>query len=153
MTDRRSLPVPDGLEGLRLDAAVARMFGFSRTAAAALIDDGHVALDGAAPSRSTRVHAEAWLEVDLPPAPGAHEIPPAMTVPGLVIVHDDDDLGVTDKPAGVAAHPSPGWDGPTVTQGLAGAGFRIATSGAAERQGVVDPLGVGPPGVVGGAEG
>src|ERR1700712_4661995 len=148
MTDRRSLPVPDGLEGLRLDAAVARMFGFSRTAAAALIDDGHVALDGAAPSRSTRVHAEAWLEVDLPPAPGANEIPPAMTVAGLVVVHDDDDLVVVDKPAGVAAHPSPGWDGPTVTQGLAGAGFRVSTSGGAERQGVVHRLDVGTSGLM-----
>src|ERR1700712_1694917 len=148
MTDRRSLPVPDGLEGLRLDAAVARMFGFSRTAAAALIDDGHVQLDGAAPSRSTRVHAEAWLEVELPPAPGANEIPPAMTVPGLEIVHDDDDLVVIDKPAGVAAHPSPGWDGPTVTQGLAGAGFRISTSGAAERQGVVHRLDAGTSGLM-----
>ncbi|MDQ1648819.1 MAG: rRNA synthase [Frankiaceae bacterium] len=148
MTDRRSLPVPDGLEGLRLDAAVARMFGFSRTAAAGLIDEGHVMLDGVAPSRSTRVHAEAWLEVELPPAPGANEIPPAMTVAGLEIVHDDDDLVVIDKPAGVAAHPSPGWDGPTVTQGLAGAGFRISTSGAAERQGVVHRLDAGTSGLM-----
>jgi len=71
-----------------------------------------------------------------------------MSVPGLTVVHDDDDLVVVDKPAGVAAHPSPGWDGPTVTQGLAGAGFRIATSGAAERQGVVHRLDVGTSGLM-----
>jgi 23S rRNA pseudouridine1911/1915/1917 synthase len=47
---------------------------------------------------------------------------------------------VVDKPVGVAAHPSPGWDGPTVIGGLAAAGYRISTSGAAERQGVVHRL-------------
>jgi 23S rRNA pseudouridine1911/1915/1917 synthase len=66
----------------------------------------------------------------------------------LRVVHDDDDLVVVDKPPGVAAHPSPGWDGPTVTQGLAGAGFRVSTSGAAERQGVVHRLDVGTSGLM-----
>ena len=42
-----------------------------------------------------------------------------------------------------AAHPSPGWTGPTVTGGLAAAGYRLSTSGAAERQGVVHRLDVG----------
>src|ERR1700712_4422377 len=107
MNNRRALPVPDGLDGLRLDAAVARLFGLSRTAAAALVADGGVTLDGTLPGKSTRVPGGAWLEVDLPPAPGAAEAPPAMAVPGLRIVHDDDDLVVVDKPPGVAAHPSP----------------------------------------------
>jgi 23S rRNA pseudouridine1911/1915/1917 synthase len=143
------MPVPDGLDGLRLDAAVARMFGLSRTAAAALVADGSVSLDGGLPGKSTRVPGGAWLEVELPPAPGADDNPPpAMHVPGLRIVHDDDDLVVVDKPPGVAAHPSPGWEGPTVTQGLAGAGFRIATTGAAERQGVVHRLDVGTSGLM-----
>ena len=56
-------------------------------------------------------------------------------MPDLGIVHDDDDLVVVDKPAGVAAHPSLGWDGPTVVGALAAAGFRISTSGAPERAG------------------
>jgi 23S rRNA pseudouridine1911/1915/1917 synthase len=55
---------------------------------------------------------------------------------------------VVDKPVGVAAHPSPGWTGPTVTGGLAAAGYTIATSGAAERQGVVHRLDVGTTGVM-----
>ena len=58
----------------------------------------------------------------------------------MTILHDDDDIVVVDKPVGVAAHPSPGWDGPTVVGGLAAAGYRISTSGAAERQGVVHRL-------------
>ncbi len=55
---------------------------------------------------------------------------------------------VVDKPVGVAAHPSPGWTGPTVVGGLAAAGVRVSTSGAAERQGVVHRLDVGTTGVM-----
>ena len=53
-----------------------------------------------------------------------------------------------DKPVGVAAHPSPGWEGPTVVGGLAAAGYRISTSGAAERQGVVHRLDAATTGVM-----
>jgi 23S rRNA pseudouridine1911/1915/1917 synthase len=63
-------------------------------------------------------------------------------------VHDDEDVVVVDKPVGVAAHPSPGWTGPTVVGGLAGAGYRISTSGADERQGVVHRLDVGTTGLM-----
>jgi 23S rRNA pseudouridine1911/1915/1917 synthase len=55
---------------------------------------------------------------------------------------------VVDKPPGVAAHPSMGWEGPTVLGALAGAGFRIATSGAAERAGIVHRLDVGTSGLM-----
>src|SRR3954468_22673223 len=117
MPDRRALPVPDGLDGLRLDAAVARLFGLSRAAAAALVADGSVTLDGDVPGKSTRVPSGAWLEVDLQRVPGvARTPPPALADPALRAVHAADDLVVVDKPAGVVAHPSPGWDGPTVTQ-------------------------------------
>ena len=64
-------------------------------------------------------------------------------VEGIKIVHDDDALVVIDKPVGVAVHPSPGWTGPTVVGHLVAAGFRIATSGASERQGIVQRLDVG----------
>ncbi|MGH8823208.1 MAG: RluA family pseudouridine synthase [Jiangellaceae bacterium] len=147
MTDRRSLPVPDGLEGERLDAALARMFGFSRSRAADLVAHGHVHLDGSAPVKSDRVRAGAWLEIDLPGSPGPLTIVPEH-VEGMSIVHDDDDIVVVDKPVGVAAHPSPGWSGSTVVAGLAGAGFRVSTSGAAERQGVVHRLDVGTSGLM-----
>jgi 23S rRNA pseudouridine1911/1915/1917 synthase len=147
VTERRTLPVPDGLDGLRLDAALARLFGFSRTTAAALVEAGGVTVDGQPRSRSDRVSAGAWLEVAMPePA-----VPPRAApepVPGLTVVYADDDVVVVDKPAGVAAHPSPGWDGPTVVQGVAAMGHRISTSGAAERQGVVHRLDVGTTGLM-----
>jgi 23S rRNA pseudouridine1911/1915/1917 synthase len=147
VTDRRRLPVPDGLEGERLDAALARLFGFSRSRAAALVEDGHVHLDGGAPAKSDRLRAGAWLEVELPDPPGPVVIVP-QRVEGMSIVYDDDDIVVVDKPVGVAAHPSPGWSGPSVVGGLAGAGFRVSTSGAAERQGVVHRLDVGTSGLM-----
>jgi 23S rRNA pseudouridine1911/1915/1917 synthase len=143
----RSLPVPDGLEGLRLDVAVSRLFGLSRTAAAELLDDGAVCVDGHDGRKSDRVSAGAWLEVRLPVAAPADAVP-ALPVPGLTIVYEDDDIVVVDKPVGVAAHPSPGWTGPTVIGGLAAAGHRISTSGAAERQGVVHRLDVGTTGLM-----
>jgi len=69
-------------------------------------------------------------------------------VPDLRIVHDDDDLVVVDKPFGVAAHPSVGWEGPTVVGALAAAGYRISTSGVAERQGIVHRLDAGTSGLM-----
>ncbi|GAB2906406.1 RluA family pseudouridine synthase [Nonomuraea fastidiosa] len=139
MAERRSLPVPDGLEGERLDAALSRLFGFSRTRAAELIGAGEVLVDGRVPSKSDRVHAGAWLDVTMPP-PVTAPMPVAEPVPGMTIVYEDDDIIVINKPVGVAAHPTVGWTGPTVIGGLLGAGHTIATSGAAERQGIVHRL-------------
>lgn len=147
MTDRRTVPVPDGLDGDRLDAALARMFGLSRTRAAELVVGGLVLVDGSPASKSDRVSAGSWVEVELPPPPGAPAVD-REPVDGLLVVHDDDEIVVVDKPVGVAAHPSPGWTGPTVIGGLAGAGYRISTSGAAERQGVVHRLDVGTSGLM-----
>jgi 23S rRNA pseudouridine1911/1915/1917 synthase len=130
--------VPEGLDGERLDSALARMFGLSRTTAADLISDGSVLVGGRVAAKSDRVPAGEWLEVTLPPAPAATPHPDP--VPGLVVVYEDADIVVVDKPPGVAAHPTPGWTGPTVLQGLLAAGHTIATSGAAERQGIVHRL-------------
>ncbi|HEU5007905.1 MAG TPA: RluA family pseudouridine synthase [Jatrophihabitantaceae bacterium] len=147
MADTRMLPVPDGLDGLRLDVALSRLFGFSRTAAADLIDAGQVTVDGAPVARSAKVRAQSWLEVALPEATSPAAAPP-VPVEGLVVLHDDDDIVVVDKPVGVAVHPSPGWTGPTVVQGLAAMGYRLSTSGAAERQGIVHRLDAGTTGVM-----
>ncbi|HEX7189657.1 MAG TPA: RluA family pseudouridine synthase [Actinomycetes bacterium] len=147
MTDHRTIPVPEGLAGERLDAALARLFGFSRTKAAELVGAGDVLVDGEPAAKSDRVHAGAWLDVTVPAPPSAPRVV-AEPVPGMIVVHDDDDIVVVDKPVGVAAHPSPGWTGTTVVGGLAAAGYRVSTSGAAERQGVVHRLDVGTSGLM-----
>ena len=135
---QRRVPVPDGLDGERLDSALARMFGLSRARAAELIGDGSVLVGGRPAAKSDRVPAGEWLDVTLPQPVTVQ--PPAEPVPGLTVVYEDADIMVVDKPPGVAAHPTPGWTGPTVLQGLAAAGHTIATSGAAERQGIVHRL-------------
>jgi 23S rRNA pseudouridine1911/1915/1917 synthase len=145
--EHRALGVPDGLDGMRLDAALARLFGLSRTAAVAVIEAGDASVDGAPASKSDRLSGGAWLEVTLPAPPVPASVTPE-PVPGLRVVYADDDIVVVDKPVGVAAHSSPGWTGPTVVGGVAAMGYRISTSGAAERQGVVHRLDAGTTGLM-----
>ncbi len=146
-TGARRVPVPDGLDGERLDAALARMFGLSRTQAQDLVGNGAVLVDGSPAAKSARVRAGDWLEVTLPPPRVPLSARPE-AVPGLGILYEDADIVVVDKPVGVAAHPTPGWNGPTVLQGLLAAGHTVATSGAAERQGIVHRLDAGTTGVM-----
>lgn len=139
--------VPEGLAGERVDTAMARMFGLSRTRAADLVRQGHVHVDGVTVGKSDRVEAGAMLDVVIPSAADPLAVVPEV-VEGIRILHDDESIVVVDKPVGVAVHPSPGWAGPTVVGHLAGAGFRIATGGAPERQGIVQRLDVGTSGVM-----
>jgi 23S rRNA pseudouridine1911/1915/1917 synthase len=141
------LPVPDGLDGMRVDAGLAKMLGLSRTVVAELAESGDVLLDGRPAGKSDRLAAGGLLEVTLPEPANPVEVV-AEPVEGMQILHDDDDIVVISKPVGVAVHPSPGWTGPTVVGGLAAAGLSIATSGAAERQGVVHRLDAGTTGVM-----
>lgn len=145
----RLIPVPEGLAGERVDIALTRLLGLSRTRAAALVDAGGVEIAGQAAVKSDRLPADSMLWIDADALKGPQE-PQVRTEPvaGLAVLYEDDDLVVVDKPIGVAAHPSPGWTGPTVTAGLAAAGFAVATSGAAERQGIVHRLDVGTSGVM-----
>lgn len=138
--------VPDGLAGERVDAAASRMTGVSRSRLAELLDEGLVRLNGEVVSKSARVAAGDMLELEIP-EPRVATVTPR-EVEGIHIVHDDADIVVVDKPAGVAAHPSLGWAGPDVVAHLAAAGFRISTSGAPERQGIVQRLDVGTSGLM-----
>ncbi|MGB3827585.1 MAG: RluA family pseudouridine synthase [Ornithinimicrobium sp.] len=145
----KTVSVPEGLEGERVDVALARMLGLSRSAAAELAAGGDVVVDGTIVGKSHRLMAHSTVEVRLgaPPQPSASPVVPEH-VEGLRIVHDDSEIIVVDKPAFVAAHPSVGWHGPNVVSGLAAAGYRISTSGAPERQGIVQRLDVGTSGLM-----
>ncbi|MFM6963073.1 MAG: S4 domain-containing protein, partial [Micrococcales bacterium] len=63
MTDSKQLPVPPGVAGERLDAALAKMLGLSRSAAAELCEAGHVTLDGRVAGKSDRVALDQWVTV------------------------------------------------------------------------------------------
>ena len=139
--------VADEYGGARADAGLAALLGISRSLAASLLADGHVQSKGKALGKSAKLVAGDVLEVSMPERSDPLEVVEEV-VEGLKILLDDEDFVVVDKPVGVAAHPSPGWVGPTVVGGLAGAGYRISTSGSPERAGIVHRLDVGTSGVM-----
>jgi len=147
MSETRLLPVPDGLAGERVDAGLAKLLGLSRSVCADMITDGLVSQNGKLVSKSDRLMTDAFLEVTLPEPKNRLEIVP-VEVEDFKIVYQDEDIIVIDKPAGVASHPSVGWDGPTVPGALLALGIQIATSGAQERQGIVQRLDVGTSGLM-----
>ncbi|NUP73369.1 MAG: RluA family pseudouridine synthase [Sinomonas sp.] len=139
--------VPEELAGARADAGLAAMLGVSRSVAAQLLAGGHVSAAGRRLAKSDRLAAGEEIEIDAPEQRDPLEVV-VEHVDGLEILLDDEDFVVVDKPVGVAAHPSPGWVGPTVVGGLAADGFRISTSGAPERAGIVHRLDVGTSGAM-----
>lgn len=143
---QRDLEVPEGLDGRRADAGLAALLGISRTRVTEALDAGGGTMDGRSLGRADSLRAGAWLEFAWDEAPTATLVP--TPVDDLGIIAETDDYVVVDKPVGVAAHPSVGWTGPTVVGAVAAAGFRVATSGAAERQGVVHRLDVGTSGLM-----
>ncbi|MEP9391326.1 RluA family pseudouridine synthase [Gordonia sp. VNQ95] len=147
MRESRTLPIPDGVAGMRTDAGVARILGLSRTVAGRLADDGDITVDGVAVGKSHKLTAGSLLDVLLPEPAEPLRVEPT-PVEDLEVIYHDSDIIVVDKPVGVAAHPSLGWSGPTVVGALEAAGFRISTSGAAERQGIVSRLDVGTSGLM-----
>jgi 23S rRNA pseudouridine1911/1915/1917 synthase len=122
---------------VRLDAFVASATGRSRTQAATLIANGHVTVNGRREKAGYRPRAGERITVVVPPASsraiGGEEIP-------LVVVYEDEDLVVIDKPAGMVVHPAPGnWTG-TLVNALLGRGGPLAAGGGAERPGLIHRL-------------
>lgn len=147
MSEVKRLPVPPSLAGERVDAAIAKMLGISRSNIAELAERGLISVDGRVVGKSDRVQADAWVEVALPAVEAPLAVVP-QEVPELRVVYQDADIVVIDKPAGVAAHPSVGWVGPTVLGVLMARGIPVSTSGASERQGIVQRLDVGTSGLM-----
>ena len=137
--------VPDSLDGERADVGVSRLRGVSRNQAANLISDGAVKVSGKRVSRADKLVAGKRLTIEVLVADGTLTDEPVVELP---IVFQGDDIVVVDKPVGVAAHPSPGWTGPTVTNGLRAAGVSVAETGPAEREGIVHRLDVGTSGLM-----
>ena len=143
----RNLSIPEGLNQERVDAALSRLLGLSRNVIVGLIDAGEISKSGKVVGKSDRVITGDQLEILLPAAKGEAKLT-ATPIDGLKVVFDDEYLIVINKPVGIAAHPSPGWKGATVVGAIFAAGYQLATSGAAERQGVVHRLDVGTSGLM-----
>jgi len=143
----RTLSVPEGVAGERIDSALTRVLGLSRTAIVRLLEDGDITSSGSQLSKSDRVVAGQVIEVLMPDQTPKDPIP-LTPIAGLTVIYNDDDIVVIDKPVGCAAHPSPGWTGPTVVGALMAAGYTITTSGPAERAGIVHRLDAGTTGLM-----
>ncbi|MEO6942530.1 MAG: RluA family pseudouridine synthase [Terrimesophilobacter sp.] len=144
--ETRRFPIPPGVAGERADVALARLLGFTRSFAADILDAGGANSNGVVLGKSDRLVEGSVLEVSWKPKSEVVVVPRA--VDSLAIVFEDDDIVVVDKPVGVTAHPSVGWEGPTVLGALAAAGIRVSTSGAAERSGIVHRLDAGTSGLM-----
>ena len=132
-------------EGMRYDQVLARELGLSRSALEPLFEMGAITYreSGRAIKKSDRVGAGDLVQVRFPPT---EEIDEEHVI--IPILFEDADLVVIDKPVGVAAHPSPGWSGPTVTGSLRAMGIQLASLGPDEREGIVHRLDVGTSGVM-----
>ena len=147
MRELKNLEIPEDIEGERIDSALAKLLGFSRSVIVKLLDSGEVSLGHRKLGKSDKVQKGQIISVLLPEPPSGIAIPPT-PLAELKIVFQDADLVIVNKPVGCAAHPSPGWTGPNVVGALIAAGIPITSSGPAERQGIVQRLDVGTSGLM-----
>ena len=147
MRELKNVEIPLELDNERIDSALSRLLGFSRSVIVKLLDSGEITLGHRKLSKSDKVESGQIISILLPEPPSGVAIPPT-PLPDLKIVYQDTDLVIVNKPVGCAAHPSPGWSGPTVVGALIAAGVSISSSGPAERQGIVQRLDVGTSGLM-----
>ena len=130
--------VPDALAGERLDRAVALLTGWTRSEVQALVESGAVLVDGARVPKSRRLVVDDVIEVLAEPeAVGRPE--PDPTVP-VIVRHEDADVIVVAKPAGLVVHPGAGHPDATLVNGLLARYPELANVGDPARPGIVHRL-------------
>lgn len=139
--------IDGSLAGERADTTVSRLLGISRSSAAEVCESGGVIVGGRALSKSDRVQLGDTVSVEPPEPAKALEVV-ATPVDEFRVVYQDEHLVVVDKPAGVVSHPTVGHVGPSVAGALLALGIELSTSGASERQGIVQRLDVGTSGLM-----
>jgi 23S rRNA pseudouridine1911/1915/1917 synthase len=129
--------VPEALAGQRVDRAVALVTGWSRAEVQAVADRGEITVDGRAVAKSRKLTAGETVEVHGRPAgtepPGPEPVP-------IDVVHEDPDIVVVVKPAGLVVHPGAGHEHGTLVHGLLARYPEIAGVGAPDRPGIVHRL-------------
>ncbi|MFN2556328.1 MAG: RluA family pseudouridine synthase [Nitriliruptorales bacterium] len=134
MTVRFSAAPED--EGDRLDVALARWLGESRSRSAARISRGEVRVGDRLPAKSQRLTAGESVTIAEPP-----ELPyGAAGVTPPPVRWEDEHLLVVAKPAGLVVHPGVGHPAGTLVQALVEAGVPLARAGGSERPGIVHRL-------------
>ncbi|MEQ1439626.1 23S rRNA pseudouridine(1911/1915/1917) synthase RluD [Fontimonas sp. SYSU GA230001] len=128
--------VPPDLDGTRLDAACARLFGdYSRSRLQSWIEAGRVRVDGEVVARTRQpVHAGAVLTLDAEAAETFTVEPQDLP---LTVLHADADLAIIDKPPGLTVHPGAGQRDGTLQNALL---FHFPQTAAVPRAGIVHRL-------------
>ena len=142
------MEIPEGLDGERVDAALARALGLSRTMVAAAAERGGIFVNGKRVDKSARLAAGDLIEIEIIQESARGVELDTADIPELHIVHSDEDILIIDKPLGVAAHPSIGWSGPTVVGVLTARGVSLSQLAPSERAGIVHRLDVGTSGLM-----
>ncbi|HEX5614150.1 MAG TPA: RluA family pseudouridine synthase [Acidimicrobiia bacterium] len=132
-----AFPVPDALAGERVDRAVALVTGWSRADVQSLIELGAVLVDGRAVAKSRRLEVGELVELLAAPEPVG---PPGPEALEIAVVHDDADIVVVDKPAGLVVHPGAGHESGTLVNGLLARYPELAAVGDPLRPGLVHRL-------------
>lgn len=126
-----------GSDAPRLDVFVATQLDLSRNHAATLIATGRVLVNGRRERASYRARAGETVLVDVPPSEGRDVT--GESIP-LDVVHEDDDVLVVNKAAGMVVHPAPGnWTG-TLVNALKGRGGPLSEGTGEGREGIVHRL-------------
>ena len=134
----RRLTVEAGAEGTRLDRwLVGHVPGLSRVRLQALIDDGHVRVDGAVRKAAHRLAGGEQIDLQVPPPPDQELTPEAAD---LTVVYEDADVLVVDKPAGMVVHPGAGHATGTLAAAALSHAPSMGTVGGARRPGIVHRL-------------
>ncbi len=133
----RSFVIPSDLAGNRLDVALARLApDLSRARIQRLVEQGRVRVAGRAAKASARVHGGEAVEVDVPPPEPSGLVPQDLP---LAVLHEDADLVVLDKAAGMVVHPARGIPHSTVVNALL---HRLSSPGEGAAAAVVPRLGL-----------
>lgn len=144
----RTLEIPEGLDGERVDVALARALGFSRTMIATAAERGNILVNGKPVDKSARLGAGDLIEIEIVQEVDRGAKIEVVDLDKLQIIYSDDDVLVIDKPLGVAAHPSVGWSGTTVVGILMARGITLSHLAPPERAGIVHRLDVGTSGLM-----
>jgi 23S rRNA pseudouridine1911/1915/1917 synthase len=131
----RTFVVPSDLAGLRLDVALARLApDLTRSRVQRLVEGGRVRLAGKAAKASARLRGGEPVEVELEPPEPSGAVPQDLP---LAVLHEDRDLVVLDKAAGMVVHPARGTPHSTVVNALL---HRLGAGGGLPRLGLVHRL-------------
>jgi 23S rRNA pseudouridine1911/1915/1917 synthase len=133
--DQIELAVPSSLDGARVDKVIAELLGLSRAAASLVVKAG-VELDDAEAKPSDRVRGGQVIRCQSPEETTSL-IPEAIP---FDVLHEDDQVIVVDKPAGVVVHPGSGRTAGTLAAGLLHRYPELEGVGADDRWGLVHRL-------------